>query len=70
MTAPTDQFHRSEWHKKVEAGVKAAVAQALEEHRKMGRSVVTWRDGQIVTLSPEEIPVRQVEQPESATNCG
>lgn len=37
------------------AGAKAAVAAALEEHRKMGRSIVIERDGKIVYLSPQEI---------------
>ncbi len=45
----------SQLHRRIEVGAKAAVAAALEEHRKMGRSVVIERDGKIVYLSPEEI---------------
>ncbi len=46
----------SQLRRKIDAGVKAAVAAALEEHRRMGRSVVIERDGKIVHLSPDEIP--------------
>ena len=40
---------------KIDAGLKAAVALALEEHRRAGRSVVIWKDGKVTTLTPEEI---------------
>ncbi len=40
---------------KIDAGMKAAVAQAIEEHRLAGRSIVVSRDGKIVEIPPEEI---------------
>ncbi len=40
---------------KIDAGVKAAVAQAIEKHRKLGQSISIWRDGQVVTLTAEQI---------------
>ena len=39
---------------KVDRGVKKGVALALEEHYRMGRSIVVWRDGKVVWLKPEE----------------
>lgn len=33
-----------------------AVQEALQAHKRNGQSVVIWRDGQIVTLLPSEIP--------------
>ena len=66
MTAITTSYQRTEWHRKVEAGVKAAIAKALAEHRKAGRSIVITCDGQIVTLSPDEIPV--VESTQNTTD--
>jgi hypothetical protein len=48
------QEAREELHRKIDAGVKAGVAQALEENYRMGRSIVVWRDGKVVTLKPEE----------------
>lgn len=33
----------------------AAVQDALRRHKQRGESVVVWRDGQIVTLAPEDI---------------
>lgn len=44
-------------HQKIEQGVKVAVAQALERHRKLGESIAVWRDGQVVTLTADQIPV-------------
>ena len=44
-----------EMRQKIHAGVKAAIALALEEHRRAGRSVVIWEDGKVKTLTPEEI---------------
>jgi len=37
---------------KITAGVKAAVASALEEHRRAGRRVAIWRDGQVQLVLP------------------
>ncbi|HEX8835219.1 MAG TPA: hypothetical protein VF719_13510 [Abditibacteriaceae bacterium] len=42
---------------KIDAGAKAGVTAALEEHRRAGRSIVTLRDGVVVTIPPEEICV-------------
>ena len=42
--------------------VKTAVANAIEEHRRMGRSIVVWRDGKVVTIPPEEIPARPIKE--------
>lgn len=39
----------------IDRGVRSAVAAALEEHHKMGRTVVIECAGKIVHLSPEEI---------------
>ena len=38
---------------KIDAGVKAAVAAALEEHRRAGRLVAVLRAGQVVLAEPE-----------------
>lgn len=37
------------------ACIRSAVAEAIEEHRKAGRSIVIWRDGKIVSIPPEKI---------------
>ena len=31
---------------------------AVETHRRMGRSIVVWRDGKVVKLKPRDIPPR------------
>ncbi|RUT03242.1 hypothetical protein DSM106972_055500 [Dulcicalothrix desertica PCC 7102] len=49
-------------HRKIEAGVKAAVAQAIERHRRLGESISFMKDGKIVTLTAEEIPQIQVDE--------
>ena len=41
---------------KINEGVKAAIAQALERHRKLGESIAVWRDGRVVILTADQIP--------------
>jgi len=43
------------FREKVYKGVKIAIRNALEEHKKAGRSIVIMRDGEIVNVPPEEI---------------
>jgi hypothetical protein len=38
------------------AAIGRGVGKAMREHKLMGRSIVVWRDGKVVTLPPEEIP--------------
>ncbi len=47
-------------HQKIDAGVKMAIASAIEKHRKLGQSISIWQDGKVVTLSADEIPPQQV----------
>ncbi|MBW4510502.1 MAG: hypothetical protein KME64_28895 [Scytonematopsis contorta HA4267-MV1] len=54
-----------EIHKKIHSGVKTAIAEAIERHRKLGESISIMRDGKIVTLTAEEIP--QVQNHELST---
>lgn len=46
-------------HRKIDAGVKAAIAQAIERHRKLGQSISILQDGKVVTLTAEQIPAIQ-----------
>lgn len=43
--------------KEIEAIFRRAVRQALWRHKQLGQSVAVSRNGQVVWLSPEEIPV-------------
>jgi hypothetical protein len=47
----------NELRQKIDAGLKSAVAAALEEHRRAGRAVVVWKQGKVVTVPPAEINV-------------
>jgi hypothetical protein len=49
----------------IDAGVKAAVQEAIEKHRQLGQSISIWRDGKVVTLTAEQIPQIQVKTPVS-----
>lgn len=46
-------------HSKINTGVKAAIAEAIERHRKLGQSISIMQDGKVVTLTAEEIPTIQ-----------
>lgn len=41
----------------IRKGMHEGVQRALAEHKRMGRSIVIERDGQIVEISPEEIVI-------------
>ncbi len=41
----------------IDAGVKLAIAQAIERHRRLGESISIWENGQVVTLTAEQIPL-------------
>lgn len=41
---------------KIDQGVKKAVAEAVEKHRKLGEAIAVWQNGEVVILSPEQIP--------------
>lgn len=43
----------------VAKGMHEGVRRALAEHKRMGRSIVVERDGQIVEIPPEEIVVAE-----------
>jgi hypothetical protein len=51
VTEPLDQAAIDRAH-------ELAARDALLEHARMGRSVSEWRNGQIVTVTPEEIFAR------------
>jgi hypothetical protein len=46
---------KKDLRQKITAGVKTAVASALEEHRRAGRLVAIWQNGG-VRIVPPEIP--------------
>jgi len=47
--------------RRIDYGVRLAVAEALAEHKKAGQSIVIERDGKIITVLPEEIQPRYPE---------
>jgi len=48
---------RQDINQRIDRGVKRAVAKALEEHKRAGRSIVVWKEGKVVSIPPEEITV-------------
>lgn len=41
----------------IDKALKKAVQEALVHHKQAGNPIVVWRNGKIVWLKPEEIPV-------------
>jgi len=39
----------------VDRAMRRAVQKALARHKALGESIVVWRDGKVVELSPDEI---------------
>jgi hypothetical protein len=50
----------------IDRGVKTAVAQAIERHRRLGEAIAVWRDGRVVILQADEIPPMQVERSDTS----
>ena len=46
-------------HEKIDAGVKAAIAAAIERHRKLGQSISILQNGEVITLSADQIPTSE-----------
>lgn len=46
-----------DFHEAVDRAMYEGVQRALAEHKRLGRSIVMSRDGQIVEIPPEEIVV-------------
>ncbi len=42
----------------IDNALKKAVQEALVRHKQAGNPIVVWRDGKIVWLKPEEIPMQ------------
>ena len=60
---PNGMSH-AEFLEKVDRGVREGVRKALLRHKLLGQSVVISRDGEIVELQPDEIPVSSDEDSE------
>lgn len=50
-----NDIEKEELGDRIDAGIKAAIAEALERHKRLGQSIVVSRDGKIILLQPEEI---------------
>ncbi len=42
---------------RIERALQCAVRAALLDHKRAGNPIAVWRDGQVVWIPPEEIPV-------------
>ena len=40
----------------IDTGVRVAISEAIERHRRLGESISILKDAQIVTLSADQIP--------------
>ena len=47
----------SDQTRSIEQAMRRAVRQALHTHKRAGNTVAAWRDGRVVLVSAEDIPV-------------
>ena len=52
--APSERVHDEA---RILRALQRAVRRALREHKLAGNPVAVWRDGRVVWIPPEEIPV-------------
>ena len=43
----------------IEQAIDKAVRRALWQHKQLGNPICTWRDGKVVWITPEDIPVEK-----------
>ena len=43
-------------HLKIDRGVNQATREAVEKHRRLGQSIAVWQNGEVVILTPDQIP--------------
>jgi hypothetical protein len=43
----------------IDRAVRRAVQRALWVHKQLGNPICAWRDGKVVWIQPEDIPVQQ-----------
>ncbi len=53
----TEMDYQSE---KIFLGVRLAVAKALAEHKKAGRSIAIWRDNKVVKIAAKDIRIPKI----------
>lgn len=53
------QFNYDNLFEKIKLGVRRGAAHALAEHKKTGRSIAVWKDGQVVWIPAEDIKVNE-----------
>lgn len=44
---------------KITSALSKAINEALLQHKKAGNPVASWKDGKIVWIQPEDIPVEE-----------
>lgn len=52
--------------KAIEGVLRRAVHHALIAHKRAGNPVASWKDGRVVLLSSEEIPVEELSESEQS----
>ena len=45
----------------IDRALREAVREALLRHKKLGESIVVWKDGKVVWVPPEEIDVEDLD---------
>jgi len=41
----------------IDEAIRESVHRALQEHKRAGNPIAVWRDGKVIILKPEAIPV-------------
>jgi len=57
VEAEGDPIHRITDIPRILEALNLATQDALRHHKLMGNPIATWRDGKVVWIPPEEIPV-------------
>ena len=50
---------------RIQAAIHKGIRAALRRHKQAGNPVAVWRDGQVVWIAPEDIPVDADVEPDA-----
>lgn len=51
-----------ELSKRIDQGLKKAVADAIERHKLLGQSIAIWENGKVVVISADNINLSEIEK--------
>lgn len=60
LSKKANNMNNDETLKKIDAGIRKAVANALLRHKQLGQSIAIWKNGKVVIVPAKKIRVPKI----------